>query len=123
MQCLQRGAVSKVIEYYLAWKLPLDKYGLRPDHPFVEDYASCQMAILPERFFREADEGKIQFKRSASKWWFWEGGVEFEDNTILEADVVILATGFDGKKKLKTILPDPFRSLLEFPSGMMPLYR
>ncbi|XP_031092327.1 probable flavin-containing monooxygenase 1 [Ipomoea triloba] len=118
-----RGAVSKMVESYLAWKLPLDKYGLRPDHPFVEDYASCQMAILPESFFREADKGKIQFKRSDSKWWFWEGGVEFEDNTKIEADVVILATGFDGKKKLKTILPDPFRSLLEFPSGMMPLYR
>ncbi|CAL5328729.1 unnamed protein product [Camellia sinensis] len=33
-------AVSKIIESYLAWKLPLDKYGLRPDHPFEEDYAS-----------------------------------------------------------------------------------
>nr|GMC54660.1 probable flavin-containing monooxygenase 1 [Ipomoea batatas] len=120
---LRRG-VSKTIESYLSWKLPLDKYGLRPDHPFVEDYASCQMAILPENFFQEADKGKIQFKRASSKWWFWEGGVEFEDGTKLEADVVILATGFDGKKKLKTILPDPFRSLLEFPSsGTMPLYK
>ncbi|KAF7144275.1 hypothetical protein RHSIM_Rhsim05G0003500 [Rhododendron simsii] len=117
-----RQAVSKIIESYLAWKLPLDKYGLRPDHPFVEDYASCQMAILPENFFTEADKGNIAFKR-ASRWWFWEGGVEFEDNTKLEADVVILATGFDGKKKLKSIIPEPFRSLVEFPSGMMPLYR
>lgn len=80
------------------------------------------MAILPENFFTEADKGKIMFKRT-SKWWFWEGGVEFEDNTKLEADVVILATGFDGKKKIKAILPDPFRSLVEFPSGMIPLYR
>ncbi|KAE9448891.1 hypothetical protein RHGRI_012861 [Rhododendron griersonianum] len=117
-----RQAVSKIIESYLAWKLPLDKYGLRPDHPFEEDYASCQMAILPENFFAEADKGNIAFKR-ASRWWFWEGGVEFEDNTKLKADVVILATGFDGKKKLKSIIPEPFRSLIEFPSGMMPLYR
>nr|GMC50068.1 probable flavin-containing monooxygenase 1 [Ipomoea batatas]GMC50069.1 probable flavin-containing monooxygenase 1 [Ipomoea batatas]GMC53943.1 probable flavin-containing monooxygenase 1 [Ipomoea batatas] len=119
-----RWGVSKTIESYLSWKLPLDKYGLRPDHPFVEDYASCQMAILPENFFQEAERGKIQFKKASSKWWFWEGGVEFEDGTRLEADVVILATGFDGKKKLKTIIPDPFRSLLEFPaSGLMPLYK
>ncbi|XP_059636157.1 probable flavin-containing monooxygenase 1 [Cornus florida] len=117
-----RRAVSKFIESYLVWKLPLLKYGLKPDHPFEEDYASCQMAILPENFFSEADKGKIVFKK-ASKWWFWEGGVEFEDNTRLEADVVVYATGFDGKKKLKTILPEPFRSLIEFPSGMMPLYR
>lgn len=106
----------------MAWKLPLNKYGLKPDHPFEEDYASCQMAILPENFFSEAEKGKILFKR-ALRWWFWEGGVEFEDGTILEADVVFLATGFDGKKKLKAILPDPFRGLMEFPSGMMPLYR
>ncbi|KAL1808943.1 hypothetical protein DCAR_0728458 [Daucus carota subsp. sativus] len=117
-----RQGISKFIESYLAWKLPLRKYGLKPDHPFEEDYASCQMAILPESFFSEADKGKIMFKR-ASRWWFWEGGIEFEDNTRLEADVVLLSTGFDGKKKVRSILPDPFRSLLESPSGAMPLYR
>jgi len=100
----------------------LEKYGLKPEHPFVEDYASCQMAIMPENFFSEAEKGKIVFKK-ASKWWFWNGGIEFEDNTKLNADVVILATGFDGKKKLRTILPEPFRSLLEYSSGIMPLYR
>ncbi|KAL7136908.1 hypothetical protein ABFS83_10G061200 [Erythranthe nasuta] len=117
-----RKAVSKTIESYLTRILPLEKYGLKPDHPFEEDYASCQMAILPENFFSEADKGKIVFKRS-SKWWFSEGGVHFEDGSSLEADVVVLATGFDGKQKLKSIIPDPFRSLLEFPSGSMPLYR
>lgn len=88
----------------------------------MEDYASCQMAIMPENFFSEAEKGKIVFKK-ASKWWFWDGGIEFEDNTKLNADVVILATGFDGKKKLKSILPEPFGSLLEYSSGIMPLYR
>nr|GEV93383.1 probable flavin-containing monooxygenase 1 [Tanacetum cinerariifolium] len=117
-----RKAASKIIESYLLWKLPLVKYGLKPDHPFEEDYASCQMAILPQNFFPEADKGKINFKR-ASNWWFYEGGVEFEDNTKLEADVVLLATGYDGKKKLRDVMPQPFSSFLEFPSGMMPLYR
>ncbi|XP_024032455.1 probable flavin-containing monooxygenase 1, partial [Morus notabilis] len=114
--------VSKFIESYLLHKLPLEKYGLKPDHPFVEDYASCQMAIMPENFFSEADKGKIVFKRS-SKWWFWEKGIEFDDKEKIEADVVVLATGYDGKKKLKAIMPEPFRSLLEYPSGLMPLYR
>ncbi|KAI7731092.1 hypothetical protein M8C21_028097 [Ambrosia artemisiifolia] len=119
-----RKATSKLIESYLLWKLPLVKYGLKPDHPFEEDYASCQMAILPDTFFSEADKGKINFKR-ASSWWFSEGGVEFDDNTKLEADLVILATGYDGKKKIRDVLPQPFCSFLEFPSsgGMMPLYR
>ncbi|TKY54385.1 flavin-containing monooxygenase 1 [Spatholobus suberectus] len=118
---LRRG-ISKFIESYVLWKLPLEKYGLKPEHSFVEDYASCQMAIMPENFFSEVENGKIVFKK-ASKWWFWNGGIEFEDNTKLEADVVVLATGFDGKKKLKTILPEPFCSLLDYPTGIMPLYR
>ncbi|KAK4544475.1 hypothetical protein RGQ29_033004 [Quercus rubra] len=118
---MRRGA-SKFIESYLLWKLPLQKYGLKPDHPFEEDYASCQMAIMPENFFSEADKGKILFKR-ASNWWFSKEGIEFDDDTKLEADVVVLATGYDGKKKLKAILPEPFRTLLEYPSGIMPLYR
>ncbi|GLT66230.1 hypothetical protein SLA2020_386080 [Shorea laevis] len=66
-------------------------------------------------------KGKIVFKR-ASKWWFSKEGIEFDDDTKLEADVVILATGYDGKKKLKAILPEPFRSLLEDPSGVVTLY-
>ncbi|WJX28628.1 monooxygenase [Trifolium repens] len=117
-----RRGISKFIESYLLWKLPLEKYGLKPDHPFEEDFASCQIAITPESFFNEADKGKIIFKR-ASKWWFWNGGIEFDDNTKTDADVVLLATGYDGKKKLKTLLPEPFCSLLEYPSGIMPLYR
>ncbi|KAK8545270.1 hypothetical protein V6N13_066556 [Hibiscus sabdariffa] len=117
-----RRGISMFIESYLLWKLPLKKYGLKPDHPFLEDYASCQMAIVPEDFFTEADKGNIVFQ-TASSWWFWKDGIEFDNNTKIKADVVILATGYDGKKKLKTILPEPFRSLIEYPSGIMPLYR
>ncbi|CAN7035032.1 hypothetical protein BRARA_H02378 [Brassica rapa] len=119
---LLRAVVSKFIESYVTWKLPLEKYGLKPDHSFEEDYASCQMAIMPENFFEEADKGMIRFKKT-SKWCFYDQGIEFEDGTMLEADVVILATGYDGKKKLKAIVPEPFRSWLEFPCGVMPLYR
>ncbi|XP_015955030.1 probable flavin-containing monooxygenase 1 [Arachis duranensis] len=118
-----RRGISKFIESYILWKLPLEKYGLKPEHPFEEDYASCQMAIMPENFFSEVEKGKIVFKKSSKKWWFWSGGIEFEDNTKVEADVVVMATGYDGKKKLKSILPETFRSLLEYPSGLMPLYR
>ncbi|KAI4376462.1 hypothetical protein MLD38_014221 [Melastoma candidum] len=118
-----RGGISKFVESYLLWKLPLEKYGLKPDHPFEEDYASCQMAILPEDFFSEADKGNIQFKRVTSKWCFWEGGLEFMDGTRIEADVVIFATGYEGKRKLDFIMPEPFRSLVVGSNSVMPLYR
>ncbi|CAL4937897.1 unnamed protein product [Urochloa decumbens] len=117
-----RAGVSKFIESYLSWKLPLAKYGLRPDHPFVEDYASCQMAILPDGFFDMADRDMIRFKR-ASTWCFSENGVVLEDGTEVQADLVFLATGFEGKDKLRAVLPKPFRDLVVDKSGMMPLYR
>ncbi|CAN0881218.1 Probable flavin-containing monooxygenase 1 [Linum grandiflorum] len=122
-----RHAISKFVESSLLHKLPLEKYGLKPEHPFIEDYASCQMAISPPEFFTEAEKGKILFKR-ASEWWFTRDGIQFQEedktDTSLNADVVILATGYDGKKKLRDIIPEPFRTnLLDHPSGVMPLYR
>ncbi|CAM0145430.1 unnamed protein product [Urochloa decumbens] len=91
-----KAGVSKFIELYLTWKLPLSKYGLKPPHPFVESYASCQMAILPDGFFDMADRGLIRFKRVSSGWCFSENGVVLEDGTEVEADLVFLATGFEG---------------------------
>ncbi|XP_074271632.1 putative flavin-containing monooxygenase 1 [Silene latifolia] len=113
--------ISRTIESYLLWKLPYEKYGLKPNHPFHEDYASCQMAILPENFFTEADQGRIKFEKVDS-WCFYENGVVLDNNTKLEADVVICATGYDGKKKLEAILPQPFTNFLDY-AGVMPLYR
>ncbi|GMJ11128.1 flavin-dependent monooxygenase 1 [Hibiscus trionum] len=118
---LRRG-ISKLMESFILWKLPLKKYRLKPDHTFEEDITSCQMATVPENFFAEADRGNIVFKR-ASDWWFWEDGIEFDDNTKTKADVVVLATGYNGMKKLKTILPEPCRSMIEYPYGIMALYR
>ncbi|KAE8710450.1 putative flavin-containing monooxygenase 1 [Hibiscus syriacus] len=117
-----RRGVSKFMESFLLWKLPLNKYGLKPDHRFEEDIASCMLATVPEDFFAEANKGNIVFKRAA-EWWFWKEGIEFTDKTKMKADVVILATGYDGMKKLKTILPEPFCSMIEYPYGMMALYR
>ncbi|KAJ4950871.1 hypothetical protein NE237_027703 [Protea cynaroides] len=48
---------------------------------------------------------------------------EFEDGTKLDVDVVFLATGFDGKRKLMALLPETFRSIVDDHSGIMPLYR
>uniref|UniRef100_A0A453IY19 Flavin-containing monooxygenase n=2 Tax=Aegilops tauschii TaxID=37682 RepID=A0A453IY19_AEGTS len=117
-----RAGVSKFIESYLSWKLPLGKYGLTPDHPFVEDYASCQLAFLPEGFFDMADRGLVRFKRAPDGWWLSENGVVLEDGTEVEADLVFLATGFEGTDKLREVLPKPFRGLLVNKSSMIPLY-
>ncbi|KAK9715620.1 hypothetical protein RND81_06G177600 [Saponaria officinalis] len=116
-----KRVISKIIESYLLWKLPYEKYGLKPEHPFHEDYASCQMAILPENFFSEADNGRIKFEKVTS-WSFYENGLQFDNTKKVEFDVVICATGYDGKKKLEAILPQPFNNFLDY-NGVMPLYR
>ncbi|KAL9224639.1 hypothetical protein vseg_000657 [Gypsophila vaccaria] len=116
-----KRAISRTIESYLLSKLPYEKYGLKPEHPFHEDYASCQMAILPENFFSEADQGRIKFEKVTS-WWFYENGLQFDNGKRVEFDVVICATGYDGKKKLEAILPQPFNNFLDY-NGVMPLYR
>ena len=82
------------------------------------------MAILPDGFFDMADRDMIRFKRAGpGGWCFSRNGVLLDDGTEVEADLVFLATGFEGKDKVRAVLPEPFRGLVVDRSGMMPLYR
>ncbi|GLJ07579.1 hypothetical protein SUGI_0070130 [Cryptomeria japonica] len=117
-----RWAISKFVEFYLLWKFPLRKYGLVPGHSFLQEISSCQIATLPEKLFSKAEEGLIQF-RKASTWSFSRKGIIIDDITEVEADVVVLGTGYAGEKKLKTLLPKNFSHVLEKPKGVIPLYR
>ena len=81
------------------------------------------MAILPEGFFDMADRGLVRFKRASTGWCFSENGVVLDDGTKVAADLVFLATGFEGTDKLREVLPKPFRDLVVGKSSMMPLYR
>ncbi|KAH9305699.1 hypothetical protein KI387_010103 [Taxus chinensis] len=117
-----RWAMSKFVELYLLWKFPLKKYGLVPDHSFLKEISSCQIATLPDKLFPKAEEGLIRFSK-ASTWSFSSKGIMIDDVTEVEADVVILGTGYDGETKLKTLLPKQFADVLENPEGVVRLYR
>eukprot|EP01018_Ginkgo_biloba_P027777 Gb_16794 [translate_table: standard] len=118
----KRWAVSKFVELYLLWKLPLRKFGLVPNHTFLEEISSCQIASLPDNLFTKVEEGRILFQKSLN-WNFSRKGIVLEDKSEVEADVVVLGTGYDGEKKLKALLPKPFADVLEESSGVLPLYR
>lgn len=117
-----RWGISKLVETYLKWKLPLKKYGLVPNHSFLQEISACQIGILPDSFFDKVKEGSIEIKKSQSFSFCKEGLIINEEAKPLETDVVILATGYKGDQKLKSIFKSPiFQNYID--SSRISLYR
>lgn len=114
--------MSMFVELYLLWKLPLRKYGLVPDHSSLQEISSCQIASLPDNLFPKVEEGFILFWKS-SNFSFYSRGIVLDDGTEIEVDLVVLGTGYDGEKKLKSILPTRFVDVLQESADPLPLYR
>lgn len=74
-----------------------------PKFRFDEDISSCQIALLPEKFFDKVEEGSIIIKNSQSFRFCREGLVIKGEAQPLETDIVIFATGFKGYEKLMNI--------------------
>jgi len=102
--------------------LPLKKYGLVPNHSFLQEISACQIGILPDSFFDKVKEGSIEIKKSQSFSFCKEGLIINEEAKPLETDVVILATGYKGDQKLKSIFKCPiFQNYID--SSRISLYR
>ncbi|XP_030530583.1 putative flavin-containing monooxygenase 2 [Rhodamnia argentea] len=120
-----RWGISKFSEIYLQWKLPLKKFGLVPRHSFLEDMSSCQINMLPDKFYDKVEEGSILIKRSESFRFCKEGLMVGEEDKPIPSDLVMLATGYKGDQKLKNI----FRSsvfqkyFVSSPTSSIPFYR
>ncbi|CAK7338540.1 unnamed protein product [Dovyalis caffra] len=102
-----RWGISKFIETYLKWNLPLKKYGMLPKFRFLEDLSSCSFAMLPGKFYDRVEEGSIIIENSQRFSFFREGLIIDGDTRPLETDVVIFATGFKGDEKLRNIFESP----------------
>ncbi|MCO5602424.1 hypothetical protein L7F22_056556 [Adiantum nelumboides] len=116
-----RWAISKFVEMYLLLSLPLRELGLVPKQTFFEQFASCQVPLLPDAFFQRVKGGHINLHKAES-WSFSKSGVVLGDGTNIEADVVILGTGYDGEKKLKCLL-QPVCEEVQNLGSVIPLYR
>ncbi|CAI0542628.1 unnamed protein product, partial [Linum tenue] len=122
----QRWGISKMIEFYLRWKLPLKKHGMVPELSFFQDVSSCHTCMLPDKFYDRVEEGSIVIKKSKTIS-FCETGIVIGDGRlepVVEADVVILATGYRGDHKLRDIFDSPaLQKTITGASSIVPLYR
>nr|GEV09396.1 probable flavin-containing monooxygenase 1 [Tanacetum cinerariifolium] len=120
-----RWGVSKIVETYVKRKLPLAKYDMIPQHSFSVDARSCLVLYIPdsENFFDELEKGSIKLKKSKNYSFYDQGILIDEDNTKIEADVVMFATGFKGEEKLKNIFESSTFGQFITDSPRVPLYR
>ncbi|KAJ0014374.1 hypothetical protein Pint_19767 [Pistacia integerrima] len=120
-----RWAFSKFVESHIKHKLRLAKYGTVPKHSFLKELNSCLIATVPEKFYDKVDEGSIILKKSPSFSFCEEGILVNGETEPLKTDLVILATGFRGEKKLKDIfVSQTFQDyILGSPKEAVPLYR
>ncbi|KAF8027668.1 hypothetical protein BT93_E0545 [Corymbia citriodora subsp. variegata] len=120
-----RWAMSKFIEIDIKRKLPLKKFGMVPKHGFLQEISSCTITKVPEKFYDRAEEGSIILKK-APAFTFWKNGISIDGEVKpLNSDLVILATGFRGKKKLIDVFESQlFQDCLSgSPNSIVPLYR
>ena len=96
-----------------------------PQHSFSIDARSCLVMYIPdsENFFDELEKGSIKLKKSKNYSFYDQGILIDEDNTKIEADIVIFATGFKGEEKLKNIFESSTFGHFITDSPRVPLYR
>lgn len=120
-----RWAFSKFVEADIKEKHRLAKYGMVPKHSFLQEFSSCLISTVPEKFYDKVEEGSIILKK-CQDFSFCENGIVVNgETTPLKTDLVILATGFKGDVKLKNIfLSQTFQDyIVGSPSETLPLYR
>ncbi|KAG5547530.1 hypothetical protein RHGRI_013279 [Rhododendron griersonianum] len=120
-----RWAFSKFVESHVKHKLKLAKFGMVPKHSFLQELSSCLTSTVPDDFYNRVEKGSIRLKKAPS-FSFCKEGILIDGKTeTLKADLVILATGFNGVKKLQDIFASPsFQDLIAgSPDKTVPLYR
>ncbi|MCL7033850.1 hypothetical protein MKW94_022823 [Papaver nudicaule] len=99
---------------------------MTPEHSFSQELSSCLVARLPDSFYDRVEEGSIMPKKS-NGFSFTDNGLILDDDAraLLETDVVILATGYKGDEKLKSIFKSPIfqRCIIGSSDFSVPLYR
>ena len=113
------------MESHIKKKLRLAKFGMVPKQSFLTEISSCLIATVPEKFYDKVEEGSIILKKGKSFSFSKEGVLINGEAQPLKTDLVILATGFKGEKKLKdTFLSPTFQNyIVGSLNASVPLYR
>ena len=113
------------MESHIKHKLQLAKYGMVPKHSFLQEINGCLISTVPEKFYDRVEEGSIVLKKAPSFGFCEEGVLVDGEATPIKKDLVILATGFKGDKKLKDMfVSTTFQDyIIGDPKEAVPLYR
>ncbi|MCO5558237.1 hypothetical protein L7F22_011816 [Adiantum nelumboides] len=120
-----RWAISAFVELHLLRTLPLRQLGMVPDTraTFLEEFKSCKLTLAPPHFFEACVQRRILLRRTP-EWSFAPDGVRLANGEVVQADLVVLCTGFEGQKKLESLLgPKEFANLFKDHDNVIPLYR
>ncbi|CAL5006185.1 unnamed protein product [Urochloa decumbens] len=126
-----RLLMATLVEAYYKTQIPLQKHGMVPECSFSQSILGWRLGTLPERFYDMVNEGSIQLTKTTA-FSFCADGLVHDDGTgderVVDADVVILATGFDADRLLSSVFASPrFREIIVQAGGpsdtMLPLYR
>ncbi|KAL9991754.1 putative flavin-containing monooxygenase [Helianthus debilis subsp. tardiflorus] len=92
-----RWGIMTLVESYAKMTLPLSKFKMVPQHSLAKDISSGLVLKMPDadNFFDAVDKGSIKLKKSPSFEFYEKGIFTTDDNTHIEADIVIFATGFN----------------------------
>nr|CAB3459749.1 unnamed protein product [Digitaria exilis] len=107
-----RWLVSKLVEAWFKTRIPMKKHGMVPSYSFSRSIMACRLGILPDGFYDRVDRGKIVLKPCKS-FRFCEDGVLLVDGggcERVDADVVILATGYQADPHLSGLFFSPWFS-------------
>uniref|UniRef100_A0A0D9WN11 Flavin-containing monooxygenase n=1 Tax=Leersia perrieri TaxID=77586 RepID=A0A0D9WN11_9ORYZ len=117
-----RWLLWKLAETYYKMQIPMEKHGMMPEESFAESMSSCRIGVLPDKYYDMVNEGSIVIKKTKSFSFCTDGLVLDDTGERVDADVVVLATGFRGDRSLNEMLVSPtFRSMVA--DTPAPLYR
>lgn len=118
---------SKLIETYIKWSVPMQKYGMVPEHRFSKEVASCISPVLPDKFYDMVENGSMVLRNSHTCSFYKNGIIigDDENSSPIETDVVILGTGYRDDQKLRDTFASPsFQKIVAGTyTSTVPLYR
>ncbi|KAG2443067.1 hypothetical protein HYH02_009482 [Chlamydomonas schloesseri] len=108
----------RLIERAVDYQHGRSKLGALPKHP-VERGLDCTLHAEPFGFFRAAHEGRLQLRQGQPAALGAGGRVQLEDGSEMDADLVVLATGWS--RSLPFLPPDLAAKILA-PDGTLNLH-
>ncbi|KAF0902563.1 hypothetical protein E2562_018059 [Oryza meyeriana var. granulata] len=118
-----RWLLSKLAETYYKMQIPMEKHGMVPEESFAGSMSGCRLGVLPDGFYDRVEEGSILIKRTRSFSFCTDGLVLDDTGERVEADVVVLATGFHGEQKLRDMFVSATFKQMVAADTPAPLYR